>query len=451
MRVSLPLKTDFAFARPLRARHFYRDTCAMTETTQIPPQIPQQSTPTWQMELLLSGGLIIACFELLGYLDASSSDWLSPLYHAQRMLILVVYIYAYAALLASSITFTCHLILRSLWVAIIGAQSVYSGGIKWENFIASERSARMAQDRLKNPAALVESLDNSSPVVFALGMLIVATLFFSLAMMVVVFALIAVFKFSVLAHWSEPKIFALIGGIGLAILIPAQLIDLFLAKRLGSNSRIARWANAIFMRATVLIAPKPFYFLSTLLLSNLGRWRGAGAFTMLLIATLFMSVFRTSQLRGLPTQPDYFASGKEPALSSAFYADQRAADAALTAPYIDSMISSGPYLQLRIPYQPGYFDQLAARSCNIKTRLATAAERAICFHKLIAIRLNGAALATPILLIHNESNETFELQLMLDARELTRGQHEITLSYPKAHPSDTGPSQARNFRIAFWR
>src|SRR6476660_3842913 len=97
----------------------------------VADQLPRLTTPTWEVELLISGVAVFAMLQMPGWLDDRwfalrprlDAGWLEPL--------LLIYIYAKSGVLLLACTFVVHLLLRARWIALVGMHSVYPAGIDW--------------------------------------------------------------------------------------------------------------------------------------------------------------------------------------------------------------------------------------------------------------------------------------------------------------------------------
>src|SRR5947209_5596517 len=96
-------------------------------------EVPARTTPTWEMELLVSGATVFGLLPLPGKLDALFYEQhgraLSTLVQS---LMMALWIYARIAVMTLVGTFILHLALRGFWVALVGLDSVYPRGVQPE-------------------------------------------------------------------------------------------------------------------------------------------------------------------------------------------------------------------------------------------------------------------------------------------------------------------------------
>src|SRR5690606_8049809 len=86
--------------------------------------LPRDTTPTWEVELLISGVAVFAMLQLPGWLDANyfalrprlAEVWLQPLSP--------LHMYLKGAAVILAVTFVLHLICRAHWIALVGMSSV---------------------------------------------------------------------------------------------------------------------------------------------------------------------------------------------------------------------------------------------------------------------------------------------------------------------------------------
>lgn len=93
--------------------------------TADPDKLPRHTTPTWEVELLISGLAVFAMLQLpswlgdrfLALLPRFDSNWAGALN--------IVYMYLAVAAVILAVTFALHLLLRAHWIALVGMHSVY--------------------------------------------------------------------------------------------------------------------------------------------------------------------------------------------------------------------------------------------------------------------------------------------------------------------------------------
>ncbi len=195
------------------------------ETTPTPPAagnpdaLPEHTTPTWEVELLISGVAVFSMLQLPGWLDERFLDLVPNLDRAWSNIINLGYVYARIAAFTLAATFVVHLFARAYWIALVGVNSIYPQGVRWEGVKMGAQLQRFVRPRLDRFADVIERADNRATIVFALG--VGGTLqMLKLVAMVAVSAIAAL----VLGQWIRLDADALFYAVILAIVIP------FLAK-----------------------------------------------------------------------------------------------------------------------------------------------------------------------------------------------------------------------------
>src|SRR5687768_6527251 len=100
-------------------------------TSHIPEPIPRGTTPTWEIEMLLSGAVVFALLQLPEALDRSFDGAMTRLGSGWGAVAFLVYCYAKGIVYSLIGTFVLHLAARAYWIALVGINSVYPGGPKW--------------------------------------------------------------------------------------------------------------------------------------------------------------------------------------------------------------------------------------------------------------------------------------------------------------------------------
>src|SRR5690606_735851 len=121
--------------------------------------LPRNTTPTWEVELLISGVAVFAMLQLPGLLDDAlfalqprlDAGWDEPL----RM----VYVYLKAAAVLLALTFSVHLLLRAHWIAAVGMHSIYPDGVRWDRLRIGPVQRAVEEDRAGDQHALIERAD----------------------------------------------------------------------------------------------------------------------------------------------------------------------------------------------------------------------------------------------------------------------------------------------------
>ena len=91
-----------------------------SETPATAHAMPARTTPTWEVELLISGIAVFAMLQLPGWLDDALLR-LAPRFETNLSAPLqIMHMYLKSAALILATTFSIHLLLRARWIALVG-------------------------------------------------------------------------------------------------------------------------------------------------------------------------------------------------------------------------------------------------------------------------------------------------------------------------------------------
>lgn len=430
--------------------------------------LPKDTTPTWEMELLLSGALVFSMLQVPGLLDDILYALRPRLTGGLNHGVFMLYFYLKVTTYALICTFVLHLASRAVWVAALGLRSVYPEGVLWDKV----RRGPIYREYMKRTTLtldqMIDRADNRASLVFAFGLLLVLM---SLAIMV--FTMVIVVVGGVIGHYllqdSESSWFttALLLVFALPLLL-ASLIDRRFGERIPQQHWFAELLRRIFAYGNLMMWGRLINPILLTVFSRIGMMRGnvlmLGAI-YLLMAVIAAEILVTSGATKLPGER-YLpgeASGRE--LDSVYYADARdLREAQQGHPYIPGEIIRGPYLRLFVPYVPRRLDAAVERDCPEATQWVEAAgddeqlaaERArtdellnCAAQKLYPILLDGQPVANLRYDIARDPLTGMRgFVAMIDVRELPRGRHELAVIRPQ-RPDDDEPVQPA--LIPFWR
>ena len=216
------------------------------ESSQLPStqvhvsEIPRRTTPTWEMELLLSGALVFSLLQLPTLIDTLQMRLLPMFSFGVSTATLIVGLYLRAGLLALCFAFIAHLAVRAYWVALIGINSVFPGKPDWSKSWNSPIGKRVASQTWIPLEERIEAADNVASVIFALG---IACVVMMLSLSVVISVMIAFGMALTALSGGRISSFAgfLIGcAIPMALALIGPTIDQIAGKRLKEDSWLAR-------------------------------------------------------------------------------------------------------------------------------------------------------------------------------------------------------------------
>ena len=327
-------------------------------------QISKQTTPTWEMELLISGATVFSLLQLPAplyrFLSSAGEMHGEAVYQAIK----IFSIYIQFSLWILIITFVLHLFMRGYWIALVGMNSVFPEGIQWDKLSGygpiykknlEENSPRMSE--------LIEIADNRATVVFGLGFGTAMTMIvLSVLMGLLISALLTMQMFGVNTKSETIILLLLVFFMGPYLFFYS--IDKYFGNRLINGKmgfalgKIIGFYNHIgFVRSNILI---------NLYRTNQSRHKGylmlglmvaMGAGSTLLLsqnsldAGAYSALPSSNRNKGLEVPVDYYASLREQAGSQS------------VQPYIESPVSNGPYLRLFVPYVPRKHNEVLQKQC----------------------------------------------------------------------------------------
>ena len=426
----------------------------MTAEDQPPGlQLPRDTTPTWEMELLVSGATIFGLMQLPALLDRGYFTAINLSSADYFRLVSLLWMYSKIAVITLAITFIVHLVLRGYWVALVGMDSVYPGGIRWDNLamgpIARARSERHAGSMPAN----IERADNRATRVFGTGF------GFAMVMMVPALAMLLLLASSMLVDvlFGPGYTLPLVGLLTAIILVPwfaASLIDRQLAHRLAPGGRVTRALSGVLEFYSRLGIGQRDNALIALFISHEGR-RKAGLTSLLVILPVIGVVMVQSNIAkgelplGLSSGLASSEIGSPSNSPAAFYADSGVDRAAvLPIPHLATRVATGPYLPLFVPFIPRLHGPRLASTCPeavaIQVEPGGSTAQLECMARLTAIKLDGVAIIVPLDSSTDPQTGQAGLLAMLPVASLPSGRHEVSLNRPDGR-------EGLRYRIPFWK
>src|SRR6185503_13667953 len=131
------------------------------------------TSPTWELELLISGAVLFALFQIPGAID-NFFGRLEP--HATATASTVVFfvgLYVRAMVFALTAAFVVHLVSRAYWVGLVGLHSVFPRGVRWEEMKIGPVTERLYRERLSSLPRIIARTDNFCSVIFSFAFLLV--------------------------------------------------------------------------------------------------------------------------------------------------------------------------------------------------------------------------------------------------------------------------------------
>ena len=418
-------------------------------------QVPPKTTPTWEMELLVSGATIFGLLQLPQLIDHGYYAALNLSAADYEGLLFPLWLYSKVAVLTLAITFLLHLALRGYWVALVGMSSVYPGGIRWEKLRFGPIALARSQGEAGTMAAVIERADNRATRVFGTG--------FGFALIMIVWAcaaalvlLVSVLVDAAIGAGHTSQVFA---GMLVVLLLPwllAAVIDRRFGRKLAPDGAAARAIGAVLETYSRVGIGRGGNRLMTLFVSNEGRVRGMFTALLLVVPVVIVLMLQNSVARGrLPLGLFVGLSSEDafsPTSSVASFYDTPGADRAvlLPTPHIPGRVVSGDYLELFVPFIPRLHGPALERVCPEALPVSQTEARLACLARLSDIRIDGAPTAVRFDASSDAMTGQPGMLAMLPVRELVPGRHELSLNAPGRDGLDPA-TPARRYRIPFWK
>lgn len=445
------------------------------------PALPESSphepvARPWELELLISGAVVFSLLQLPSAVD----QWFA---HAQphlagRSHFGVFMLYTYVKLIVYTLIacFTLHLGMRAYWVGLIGLESVFPQGVRWDNSSYGPVMTEVYREKIGRVQGRIDSADRFCSILFPLAFTVVALFAFS----VVILAVAAGLAFGVSRLLFDGEHFerVLIGFFVAATLIPTGTwaMDRFFGARMqargGRGHRALRRASL----ASYYVNAMPLYGTTFMtLISNVRK--GARYPAMYALMALLFGFFFVKDVfiaRGMLVSSDHLYLPDDPGafgVGADFYESQRAPGAVYgRLPSIQSDVVRDPYVKLFIPYAPLRHGEAFAERCPGVRPLSSggprmdvagppneAAVRAVldCWARLQPVTLNGQPIRPDFRFYTHPESGVRGILAYIPTEGLPRGANLLTVGVAPRNAEDErprerarGPSQPHHIR--FW-
>lgn len=438
---------------------------------------------TWELEFLMSGALAVALGQLPGRVDGAFNRALPLAGESAGFVLLLGYQYVKLILYTLILTFVLHIVLRAFWVSLIGLDSVFPRGVRWDRLKVGPVGTAYLRRHMPSVRELIVYTDGVASVLFAGAFYVVAIFLVSVVAVAVVAA--PLLAFGALAPWAPSPATVLLwvaGGVSALLTVP-PLLDRTLGSRVDPSGRLARWIRATHrfnLRRMGLAVYGPAQYT---LMSQIGGGRGTA-----LLLTVLVGITGTFIVRDILIQRERLEYGVftfVPEVPGAAGVDPR---------YYESQWSGGPppvpvpsiptdalddetaWVRLFVPFLSTSDPDAVAASCPDLPDVARSGFRIVrpergvqtdtldaaiavslrCASRLWDVALDGRDLATPPVFATHPVMGLPGLAWYVDVRDLPRGRHVLTVrrsatAYAADASDDHDPLPPRHHVIPFWR
>ena len=420
--------------------------------------LPAHTTPTWEMELLVSGATTFGLLQLPSLLDRAYFIVASRAAENLANLAFPVWIYSKVSLITLIVTFIVHLCLRGYWVALVGMNSVYPGGVRWQNLRIGPISRAISERNTPPMNEAIELADNRATRVFGTGFG-VAMLMLIPVMLVLIVLMCTQLVEIVLGPEAAVIAFAASIAVVVAPWMLAILADRRIGQRFAADSPIGRLIAIVLAFYSRCGVDRKNNLLIALFLSNTGGMRGR-----LVVVTIMIPVMAIIMI------PPLVAEGKLPLGHLAGFLNtgstaERSAPAQFYAsldsdrrnsmpqPFISDRIARDAYLPLFIPFIPSKHVPAMQIACPaVLLRQAANGSRAglDCLAKITDVRIDSITIHARLDASTDPQTGQPGLLAMLPMATISPGRHELSLRMP-AGEAKSSAAAARRVRIPFWK
>lgn len=442
--------------------------------------LPSRTTPTWEMELLLSGATVFALFQLAGWIAGQGFELIIRMEGIGLTLTLLGLVYGQGAVVLLVCAFMVHLLLRAYWVALIGLHSIFPHGLKEDGLRAGPIARELLARRWVDIGAVIERADNRATMVFAMG---IATALFIIPVTIfaaVLFGIAFALAFFIGDMALAGQIYGILGGLIIVPILLAQWLDRWKGATLPPDSWRRRVLAAVLSASSRIGMAREGNPLVSIFSSNIGERRGTvivmTAMTLaLFVASLPILIDRDdlglgsyggwpSPRSGMSSTSDgrHYASSFEPGLTP-------------PVPYVPDRVAAGDYLPLIVPYVPSRHRHLLDACVDADDPPDTREKRTLggefedaakedarrapilaCLTGHFQLSLDGVPLAIAPEWFNDPRRDLRGVLYMIDVRSLTPGRHELAVlaGLPPASGDDEdeeASGKVQPHRIPFWR
>jgi hypothetical protein len=411
----------------------------------------------WELELLISGAVVFSLLQMPGVVDGAFARMEPHLAERAHFGASMLYLYAKIILYTLISCFILHLGVRAYWVGLIGLETVFPRGVRWEESNYGPVMTDVYRQKMGRLQPRIDAADRFCSILFPIAFTLVMVAAYSVVMLAVVSAI----AFLVSRLLLDGRYFGIICGavFGIAFLVPmiAWALDRTLGKRVRPGDRTDRLIRRLSLWAYYVNAMPAYGTVFMTLFSNARK--GAryplmyalffGLFGFVIVKDMFLGqgILTTADHVYLPDTPGRFGVG------AAYYESQRDPGTVYDrTPSIQSDVVRDGYVKLFIPYTPTRHGKAFAESCPQAPQLSRAGLRmdtdgppqpaqvqAVldCWARLQPVTLNGRAIRPEYRFYTHPQSGLRGVVAYIPTDGLPRGENLLTVGVSPRAASDT--------------
>ncbi|HEX8390732.1 MAG TPA: hypothetical protein VF665_00125 [Longimicrobium sp.] len=426
----------------------------------------------WEQELLISGAVIFSLLQLPGWVD---DRFVRARAHVDRETftgVFLLYVYVKVSLYSLILAFLMHLGGRGYWVGLIGLESVYPQGIRWENTTYGPVTREVFRERLGRIQAHIDAADRFCSVLFPLAFSMVSLCAYSLWLM----AMTAGLAYLGTRLSGDPGSFQtwFLGCVAVTVLVPtvAMMVDKRVGARAEPGGRMHRVLRRFGVFTYYLNAMPAIGVMFTTLFSNARRSMrypmALGGFALLFIYVFAHDMMMREGLLRVGASPFYPEQAGQAAMAPVYYQDRRTpGEVNERAPTIQSEVIQDPYVRLFIPYEPMVHGESLPQRCpgvrplndgGVQLGRAPVSDPArtrallACWTRLQPVSLNGRVITPAFRFTTDPETGVRGIVAHIPVAGLPRGENLLTVAPPPR--TERGRKRGKSGRVPayiyFW-
>ncbi len=328
---------------------------ATTSLKKKPKWLRALETQSWQAELVISGLAIFGSLQLPEFLNGLVDYCLINFSEEYMEIFFFLFIYPFFAAAILIFSFIAHLILRALWIGMLGLVSVFPNGINLDQELFSKDYMQKFLKDYPDVNEFNKSLDDLCSSIFA-GSAATAIVMVMISITIALILIIATIINFIIPSLNILNIVIVLGGIFFSLSVFGSFLN---SKKLREKEWVKKIQYPfaqIIGRIVYLFALKPISYISMIFMTNS---KSKSFFSLNAFAGIFSVVFATLLVFPLLTQSNIYYFQQENFfnnrtnsyhLKSSKYENLFPENPTLLTPFIQADIIEGKVVKLFIPW-----------------------------------------------------------------------------------------------------